>query len=164
MGNHSALFTFVFGFLTTDIFSLVGMVFRYMNEDPVWEAFCGTYEAIHKLLGRWDDWWVKNGSGVTIPSLQDEWREYIESVLTSLVNRSKASFDFHFTLAMMYVHPIPWSSIVNSASANNDSIRRIPPTPANLATYTTHWINNRLQNKQLIQITGECPNLGKIDP
>jgi hypothetical protein len=75
-----------------------------MNHDEVWDAFCGTYEAIYDILGEWQDWWNANGSGYTPPNMQDEWKAYIETVLESLVRRGRASFDLQYELAAMYVN------------------------------------------------------------
>ncbi|KAJ8128780.1 hypothetical protein O1611_g4852 [Lasiodiplodia mahajangana] len=74
-----------------------GMTFSYLNNPTVFDAFCGTYEAIYDLLGDFDTWWVNNGQGLTIPSLQREWKDYIRTVLDSLVNRSRATFEFMYS-------------------------------------------------------------------
>ncbi len=72
------------------------MLFTYLNNQEVWDAFCGTYETVYDHLGDFDDWYVQNGQGFTIPSLQQEWKQYIRVVLDSLVLRSRATFDFMY--------------------------------------------------------------------
>lgn len=39
---------------------------------------------------------ANNGAAVAIPSLQDEWKEYIRVVLDSMVRRSRATFDYMY--------------------------------------------------------------------
>lgn len=75
---------------------VTGLVFNYLNTKEIWEKFCGTYEAIYDLLGDFDTWYAQNGAGLTIPSLQKEWKNYNREVLDSLVRRSRA------TLKWMY--------------------------------------------------------------
>lgn len=69
------------------------MVFTYLNVQTVWDSFCGTYEAIYDLLGDFDTWYAQNGAAFAIPSLQDEWKEFIRVTLDSMVLRSRATFD-----------------------------------------------------------------------
>ena len=144
------------------------MVFTYLNSADVWSAFCGTYEAIYDLLGEWDDWWVANGSGVTIPPMQAEWKKYIETVLTSLINRSRATLDLYSAIAAMYVAKTPASpmalQVANANTTLTPFLSRIPNTLPNLAVYLTHWMTNRVTNRPLIRIAGTCSNLGSINP
>lgn len=84
------------------------MVFTYLNNPDVWSSFCGTYDASYDLLGEWDDWWSQNGSNFpppnfAVPSMQEEWKNYIETVLKSLITRSLATFDLFSELGTMYV-------------------------------------------------------------
>jgi hypothetical protein len=77
------------------------VVFTYLNDDDVWDAFCGTYEGIYDLLGRFDTWYsTYSGNSAALPLLQDEWREYIETVLSSLVSRSRTTFDAQYAIAL----------------------------------------------------------------
>ncbi|KAH7309224.1 hypothetical protein B0I35DRAFT_398631 [Stachybotrys elegans] len=122
-----------------------GMVFTYLNHPEVWQAFCSVYEAIYDLLGNWDDWWDANGSGFTPPSLQAEWRDYMETVLTSLVRRSRSTFDYQYVTGL--------------ATLASRGLATLP----NL-TFLFHWASNRLENRQLIRISGRCNNLGEINP
>ena len=74
----------------------MGLIFNYLNNAIVWNAFCGTYEAVHAHLGDFDTWYAANGQGVTIPRLQDEWRTYVRVALDSMVLRSRATFRFMY--------------------------------------------------------------------
>lgn len=76
-----------------------GMVFNYLNEESVWEAFCETYEAIYYLMGSFDNHHHHSGTA-GVPQLKKEWKEYIEVVLRSLVRRSLATFDKLRAIAM----------------------------------------------------------------
>lgn len=138
-----------------------------MNSAEVWAAFCGTYEAISTLLESFDDLYKDTEeaeSGIAIPSLQAEWRDYMETVLTSLVKRTRKSYDWYHTTAMGYVvaslvslpPPIPRQALTEY----NNSM--LASTPANQAAFGIHWTTNNLYNRKLIQISGTCPNLGSI--
>lgn len=76
------------------------MVFNYLNSPDIWSMFCDTYEALYELMGDFDTFYAGSGSGVTIPSLQDEWKEYIEVVLSSMVSRSRASFQLYMLASL----------------------------------------------------------------
>lgn len=69
------------------------MTFSYLDNDEVWDAFCGTYEAIYDHFGTFDTWYAKNRKGDTDIALQLEWKNYIREVLDSLVSRSRSTFD-----------------------------------------------------------------------
>lgn len=62
--------------------------------------YCGTYENIHTALGHFDNWYAQSGNTVTIPNLQNEWKLYIETVLKSMVQRSRTSFDDQYREAI----------------------------------------------------------------
>ena len=70
------------------------MTFTYLNVQEVWDAFCGTYEAIYDRLGLFDSWYARNGGNL---KLQDEWKSYIRVTLDSMVRRSRATFDFMYS-------------------------------------------------------------------
>lgn len=36
---------------------MLGMIFNYLNTAAVWDAFCGTYEAVYDLMGEFDTWY-----------------------------------------------------------------------------------------------------------
>lgn len=72
-----------------------------MNEDKVWTAFCGTYNAIYDLFGEWDTFYANHGSGVTLPGLRAEWKEYVETVLVSMVRRTRGTFDSLEALSLL---------------------------------------------------------------
>lgn len=75
------------------------MVFEYLNHPKIWSKFCNTYEALWELFGEFDDFYVDEGQGLTIPSLQEEWKKYMEVVLSSLVKRTQRSFTYQVLLA-----------------------------------------------------------------
>ncbi|ROT38193.1 hypothetical protein SODALDRAFT_312748 [Sodiomyces alkalinus F11] len=125
----------------------MGMVFTYLNQQSVWDAFCATYEAIYELLDDFDVWYSQNGQGIAIPPLQDEWKEYIEVVLRSLVRRSRATFDYFYTTAM---------------AEYDKALYSLESDPLGNGDYISHWVENRLNNKQLIRISGTCQNLDAI--
>lgn len=72
----------------------MGMVFKYLSNPVVWDKFCGTYEAIYTLLGKFDSYHATQNSG--LPNLQQEWAEYIGVVLDSMVTRSRATFQYMY--------------------------------------------------------------------
>ncbi|ATY61069.1 glycoside hydrolase family 18 [Cordyceps militaris] len=75
----------------------LGIVFNYLNSQTVWDAFCGTYEAIWRQMGHFDVWYAQNArGGPTIPSLQKEWKEYNQVALSSVVRSARAQFDFFY--------------------------------------------------------------------
>ncbi|KAH6867367.1 hypothetical protein B0T10DRAFT_572385 [Thelonectria olida] len=118
----------------------MGMVFEYMNNPTIWAKFCDTYEAMYKLFGDFDTFYATQGSGVTIPSLQKEWKEYIEVVLTSMVLRSKTAFELQTIIAIGGIF-----SFVPS-----------------MAIHGIHWVKNIGINQPKIRIDGTCLNLGAI--
>lgn len=80
------------------------MVFTYLNDQTVWGAFCDTYEAIHLVLGQFDIWYSdieEPSGGIAVPSLQAEWKKYIETVLTSLVKRTRSSYHLYHNMAVL---------------------------------------------------------------
>ncbi|KAL2683336.1 hypothetical protein Neosp_007806 [[Neocosmospora] mangrovei] len=120
----------------------MGMVFGYMNDPIIWKKFCDTYEALYELFGTFDTFYAQQqGAGLTIPSLQKEWKEFMEVVLTSLVARSKASFELHTVIAFGGIFTFDPSMLVHGI----------------------HWVKNIAVNQPKIRIDGSCPNLGSID-
>lgn len=88
-----------------------------MNDPTVWEKFCDTYEALYDLFGKFDAWYLANGQGLTVPSLQAEWKEYIRIVLDSASLRTQAHFDVLFsrrryaiTLAVLFYQPLSFAN------------------------------------------------------
>lgn len=74
------------------------MVFEYLNNKDVWSKFCATYEGVYFRLEEFDKWYEKERQGKeasmpAIRKLKDEWKNYMEVVLKSLVIRSRSSFD-----------------------------------------------------------------------
>lgn len=76
------------------------MVFEYLNHPDIWKKFCDTYEALWEQMGNFDTFYATQSSAPTIPSLQDEWKEFIEVVLTSLVYNTRKTFQIHLILAL----------------------------------------------------------------
>jgi chitinase len=74
----------------------IGMIFNYLNTQSVWNAFCGTYEAVYDHLGDFDTWHAANGAAFAIPNLQDEWKSYVRVALDSMVLRSRATFRYMY--------------------------------------------------------------------
>lgn len=74
----------------------IGMIFNYLNTQSVWNAFCGTYEAVYDHLGDFDTWYAANGAAFAIPNLQDEWKNYVRVALDSMVLRSRATFRYMY--------------------------------------------------------------------
>ncbi|KAM3426153.1 hypothetical protein NHJ13734_009626 [Beauveria thailandica] len=110
----------------------LGIIFNYLNSQTVWEAFCGTYEAIWKQMGQFDDWYTKNArGGPVIPSLQKEWKEYNQVLLSSVVRRARAQFDFFY----------------QSRRASG---------------HAPKWLLNQFVNRSQIKLSLTCPNLDKI--
>ncbi|CAG8939269.1 unnamed protein product [Penicillium salamii] len=107
----------------------MGMVFTYMNSPDVWDMFCDTYEAIYDRLGEFDDYHRQQNTG--LPSLQNEWPKFIDAVLTSMANRSKA------TLKLMFSK--------RAEKKNNH--------------YNYYWGHNLVGNYYKITLPGKCPNL-----
>ncbi|KAH8661190.1 hypothetical protein BGZ61DRAFT_296210, partial [Ilyonectria robusta] len=66
-----------------------GMVFKYLNDPTVWKKLCDTYEALYTYFADFDTFNASRGSGVTIPPLQDECKEFLEVALTSVLHRPK---------------------------------------------------------------------------
>ncbi|KAH6953855.1 hypothetical protein BKA56DRAFT_625507 [Ilyonectria sp. MPI-CAGE-AT-0026] len=118
----------------------MGMVFHYLNDPTVWARFCATYEALYDLFGDFDTFYATQTTGATVPSLQDEWKEFIEVVLTSLVNRSKAAFELQTIIAL-------------------EGIFRFVPS---MAIHGIHWVKNIGVNQPKIRIEGTCPHLDEI--
>lgn len=72
-----------------------GLIVNYLNNQEVWDKFCATYEAIYGHFGSWDNWHRQAGYPAgPLPSMQDEWKEYIRVVLDSFVLRARDTFDF----------------------------------------------------------------------
>ncbi|KAH7120620.1 hypothetical protein EDB81DRAFT_666993 [Dactylonectria macrodidyma] len=118
----------------------MGMVFNYLNDPTVWAKFCDTYEALYDLFGEFDDYYVAQGSGVTIPSLQEEWKKFIEVVLASMVNRSRIAFHLQHLYTTGGV-----SKIFAGAEA-----------------WRIHWARNIAVNLAQMRIDGTCPHLDAI--
>ncbi|EWY82850.1 hypothetical protein FOYG_14938 [Fusarium oxysporum NRRL 32931] len=74
----------------------LGMIFNYLNHKDVWPKYCAVYEAIYDHMGKFDAWYAVHGAGVTIPSLQKEWKDYNRVVLDSIVKRSKVTMEYMF--------------------------------------------------------------------
>lgn len=70
------------------------MLFTYLDQVDVWDAFCGTYEAIYDAFDTFDQFYdLYRGTDPKI-LLKDEWKAYIRVVLDSLVLRSIDMFDW----------------------------------------------------------------------
>ncbi|KAK2773012.1 chitinase [Colletotrichum kahawae] len=119
----------------------LGLGFEYMNNPAIWSMYCGTYENIYTALGHFDSWYAQSGNTVTIPNLQSEWKLYIETVLKSMVQRSRTSFDDQYREAISRLQ-----------SGNNAH-----------AFYRSHWATNQFQNRAKIRITSTCKNLAAIN-
>ncbi|KAG7415033.1 Killer toxin subunits alpha/beta [Fusarium oxysporum f. sp. rapae] len=117
----------------------MGMVFEYMNHPDIWKKFCDTYEALWEQMGNFDTFYATQSSAPTIPSLQDEWKEFIEVVLTSLVHNTRTTFQIQWILALGGIMPFN------------------PTDP-----YKIHWLKNISVNQKKIRIAGTCPHLGSI--
>lgn len=79
------------------------MVFNYLNDGAVWKKSCDTYEALYELFSDFDTYYSGlTGFGFTPPPLQQEWKEFIEVVLTSMVERSKATLQNQMVEAVGY--------------------------------------------------------------
>ncbi|KAL3479632.1 hypothetical protein BJX99DRAFT_255358 [Aspergillus californicus] len=75
----------------------MGMIISYLNDQEVWDKFCGTYEAIYDHFGTWDNWHRLAGYPAgQIVSMQGEWREYIRVVLDSFILRAKATYKYQY--------------------------------------------------------------------
>ncbi|KAM0553403.1 hypothetical protein ACHAPJ_007417 [Fusarium lateritium] len=70
----------------------MGMVFEYMNHPDVWTKFCDTYEALRTVFGKFDTYYARQTSAPAIPSLKDEWKEYIETLLETTVRLARLDF------------------------------------------------------------------------
>jgi hypothetical protein len=72
------------------------MVFSYMNDADVFEAFCSTYNAIYALLLAFDQWYqnhaIPSGAPAGISTLSNEWITYIPAFLKSIAANSAALF------------------------------------------------------------------------
>ncbi len=75
------------------------MVFTYMNDPKVWNAFCLTYEAIYSHMGDYNEWWERNQQNINgkIPDLQKLWKEFVQLTLKSFVNRAQEQFLWAYT-------------------------------------------------------------------
>lgn len=73
---------------------LAGLIFTYLDQQTVWDSFCGTYEAIYDLMGQFDSWYDLNRNGAIQISLQSEWKTYIRTALDSVVLRGREMFDW----------------------------------------------------------------------
>ncbi|KAF4336894.1 bacteriodes thetaiotaomicron symbiotic chitinase, partial [Fusarium beomiforme] len=78
----------------------MGLVFEYLNHPTIWDKFCDTYEALWTQFGRFDAFYATQSQTRVIPSLQDEWKEYIEVVLTSMVYRSQFAFQIQMIIGL----------------------------------------------------------------
>ncbi|KAL4994375.1 hypothetical protein BDV10DRAFT_189109 [Aspergillus recurvatus] len=73
----------------------MGMIINYLKDQEVWGKFCATYEAIYDHFDTWDRWHALAGYPAgQIPSMQDEWKEYIRVVQDSFILRARATFDY----------------------------------------------------------------------
>lgn len=72
------------------------MVFSYMNNADVFEAFCSTYNAIYALLLSFDSWYqnhaIPNGAPAGISTLSNEWTTYMPTFLKSIAANSEGLF------------------------------------------------------------------------
>jgi len=66
----------------------IGMIFAYMNLDPVWESFCDTYNGILTQLEAFDAWYPTH-TGVQ-SSLATEWPLYIRRELDMVVTNARS--------------------------------------------------------------------------
>lgn len=139
------------------------MVFTYLNNQDVWNSFCGSYEAIYNLLGDFDTWYANNGAAVAIPNLQNEWKQYIRDTLDSMVRRSRATFDYMYQNRRYVYH----SRLTGNnkriryilRDANDDCPWRTKFLPILIIPYSFHWYNYRLINRQLIRLSLTCNNM-----
>ncbi|KAF9784244.1 hypothetical protein IL306_007712 [Fusarium sp. DS 682] len=138
MGKFAAVLL-VLTLLTLFFLLITGMVFEYMNHPDIWKKFCDTYEALWEQMGNFDTFYATQSSAPTIPSLQDEWKEFIEVVLTSLVHNTRTTFQIQWVLALGGIMPFN------------------PTDP-----YKIHWLKNISVNQKKIRIAGTCPHLGSI--
>ncbi|KAK6215153.1 chitinase [Colletotrichum tabaci] len=113
------------------------LVFEYVNNIAVWQKFCATYEAVYMSLSDFDTWYSQNGQGVTIPNLQREWKSYIQTILSSMVLRSRATYESQRAQAL---------SKLNSNNAAD-------------AMFIRHWAINDLINKSRIKIVTRVVHL-----
>jgi chitinase len=101
MCKFSAVLFQSFLTLLTLLFLLItGMVFEYMNHADIWKKFCDTYEALWEQMGNFDTFYATRSAAPAIPSLQDEWKEFIETVLTSMVHNTRTTFQIQWIIAM----------------------------------------------------------------
>ncbi|KAF2137102.1 uncharacterized protein K452DRAFT_114250 [Aplosporella prunicola CBS 121167] len=68
----------------------VGGVFTYMALDPVWRAFCGTYNGIYNDLHTFSNWYNGQPGNAQI-ALHTDWANFVRITLDSVVlnGRSK---------------------------------------------------------------------------
>ncbi|KAH7114880.1 hypothetical protein EDB81DRAFT_892968 [Dactylonectria macrodidyma] len=104
--------------LATEERWIPGIVFKYLNDPTVWKKFCHTFEPLWVRVGKFAAIYATQGSGVAIPSLPEEWKEFIEIALTSMVHLTKAAFELQTVIALgglfnlvpsMAVHGVYWA-------------------------------------------------------
>ncbi|KAL2836873.1 hypothetical protein BJY01DRAFT_258587 [Aspergillus pseudoustus] len=113
---------------------ILGMIINYLNDPEAFSKFCGTYEGIYAHFEEWDRWHASAGypAGRNIPSMRDEWREYIRVVLDSLIIRSRATFDYMLDKRQLF------------RTSLSD-----PP-------YDGHWFVNRFINRAQLRLSYTC--------
>lgn len=93
------------------------MIFTYMNIPEVFQAFCAVYEAVYAHMGAFDQWYTNGVASSGFPAgprLQDEWRTYINTVLSSAETRTRATFDLLYSLRR-YVGTLPIMTVRRQA-------------------------------------------------
>ncbi|KAH6974060.1 hypothetical protein EDB80DRAFT_869397 [Ilyonectria destructans] len=76
--------------LATEERWIPGIVFKYLNDPtPLWVR-----------VGKFEAFYATQGSGVAIPSLPEEWKEFMEIALTSMVHLTKAAFELQTVIAL----------------------------------------------------------------
>ncbi|GJC77302.1 hypothetical protein ColLi_00140 [Colletotrichum liriopes] len=90
-------------------------------------------------MGDFDTWYSQNGQ-VSMPNLQAEWKDYMETVLSSMVLRTRATYDVRRAIAL------------SQLNANNEADR----------VFIRHWAIDDLTNKARVRIIGSCDHLDRI--
>jgi len=70
----------------------IGMIFGYMNLDPIWQSFCATYNGILTLLTEFDQWYPTYAIGSS-SNLAGEWPLFIRSELDNAVTSARANLN-----------------------------------------------------------------------
>ncbi|EGX92282.1 bacteriodes thetaiotaomicron symbiotic chitinase, putative [Cordyceps militaris CM01] len=111
----------------------MGMVFTYMNDPKVWDAFCKTYEAMYKHMENYNDWWVNTQESThgKIPKLQDMFKEYMRVTLRSFSNRAQDEFAWAYSQRAADAGKKPFSAYwATNNSINKKLLKLLPPDQA----------------------------------